>query len=83
MKLLEAKIPPPAVAAAIALAMWGISLLLPRLQISGALRLGATAAIALIPASANNAQSHEAGGGGLLSGQLGQRRVKIITVLPG
>ena len=47
MKSLEAKIPPPAVAAAIALAMWGISLLLPRLQISGALRLGATAAIAL------------------------------------
>jgi protein-S-isoprenylcysteine O-methyltransferase Ste14 len=47
MKSLEAKIPPPAVAAAIALAMWGISLLLPLLQISSALRLGATAVIGL------------------------------------
>lgn len=47
MKSLEAKIPPPAVAAATALAMWGISLLLPLIQTSGALRLGATAVIAL------------------------------------
>jgi protein-S-isoprenylcysteine O-methyltransferase Ste14 len=47
MKALEVKIPPPAVAAAIAVAMWGISLLLPLLQIPGALRLGAAAAIGL------------------------------------
>ncbi len=42
---LEAKVPPPAVAAAIAVAMWGTSQLAPLLQVPGALRLGAAAAI--------------------------------------
>ena len=45
MSSLEAKVPPPAVAAAIAVAMWGASKLVPALQVSSSLRLGAAAAI--------------------------------------
>ena len=48
MKSLEAKVPPPAVAAAIAGAMWGASGLAPLLQIPRALRLSAAAAILLV-----------------------------------
>lgn len=48
MKSLESKIPPPAVAAAIAVAMWGVSHLAPLLQILSAVRLGAAAAVALV-----------------------------------
>ena len=47
MKSLEVKIPPPAVAAAIALAMWGTSRLAPLLEIPGVWRLGTAAAILL------------------------------------
>jgi protein-S-isoprenylcysteine O-methyltransferase Ste14 len=48
MSSLEAKVPPPAVAAAVAVAMWGISKLAPLLQVPNALRLGAAVAIALV-----------------------------------
>ena len=48
MSSLEAKVPPPALAAAIAAAMWGISKLAPVLQIPSDLRLAAAAAVALI-----------------------------------
>jgi len=48
MKSLEVKIPPPAVAAAIAVAMWATSRLAPLLQIPSALRLGTAAAILLV-----------------------------------
>lgn len=47
MKSLEVRIPPPAVAAVIAAAMWGASRLAPVLEIPSALRLGAAAAILL------------------------------------
>ena len=42
------KIPPPAVAAAIAVAMWGTSRLAPLLQIPSDLRVGTAAAILLV-----------------------------------
>jgi len=45
MKKLEVKAPPPAVAAAVAVAMWAASRLAPLLQVPGAVRLGAAAAI--------------------------------------
>ena len=48
MKSLEARIPPPALAAAIAGAMWATSRLAPLLQIPGAWRLGTTAAFVLM-----------------------------------
>ena len=48
MASLEVKIPPPAVAAATAVAMWGISRLAPLLQLPSALRLGTAAAILLV-----------------------------------
>jgi len=48
MKSLEARIPPPALAAAIAGAMWATSRLAPLLQIPGALRLGTAAAVLLV-----------------------------------
>jgi protein-S-isoprenylcysteine O-methyltransferase Ste14 len=48
MSSLEVKIPPPAVAAAVAVAMWGTSRLAPLLQVPSALRLAAAAAIALV-----------------------------------
>ena len=48
MSSLEVKIPPPAVAAAVAVAMWGTSRLAPLLQVPNALRLAAAAAIALV-----------------------------------
>ena len=48
MASLEVKIPPPAVAAATAVAMWGTSRLAPLLQLPSALRLGTAAAILLV-----------------------------------
>ena len=48
MKSLEATIPPPALAAAIAGAMWATSRLAPLIQIPGALRLGTAAAVLLV-----------------------------------
>ena len=48
MSSLEAKIPPPAVAAVVAVAMWGTSKLAPLLQVPNALRLGAAVAIVLV-----------------------------------
>ena len=48
MKSLEATIPPPALAAAIAVVMWAMSRLAPLLQIPGALRLGTAAAVLLV-----------------------------------
>jgi protein-S-isoprenylcysteine O-methyltransferase Ste14 len=48
MSSLELKIPPPAVAAVVAVAMWGASRLAPLIQVPSALRLAAAAAIALV-----------------------------------
>lgn len=48
MNALDAKIPPPAVAAAIALSMWGLARYAPAFEIAGALRLGAAAALLLL-----------------------------------
>ena len=48
MSSLETKVPPPAVAAAVALAMWGVSRLAPLLPVPSALRLGVAAGIALM-----------------------------------
>ena len=48
MNSLDVKIPPPAVAAAIAVAMWATSRLAPLLQIPSALRLATAAAILLV-----------------------------------
>src|SRR5665213_3419438 len=48
MSSLEVKVPPPAVAAAVAVAMWGTSKLTPLLQMPNALRLGAAVAIVLV-----------------------------------
>jgi len=45
---LEAKVPPPAVAVAVAVAMWGASKLAPLFQMPSALRLGAAAGIAVV-----------------------------------
>jgi protein-S-isoprenylcysteine O-methyltransferase Ste14 len=67
MKSLELRIPPPAVAAVIAAAMWGISQLAPTLQMSGALRLGAAALAA------------SAGVGFTASGLLAFRRARTIV----
>jgi protein-S-isoprenylcysteine O-methyltransferase Ste14 len=48
MNSLDVKIPPPAVAAAIAFAMWATSRLAPLLQIPSALRLATAATILLV-----------------------------------
>jgi protein-S-isoprenylcysteine O-methyltransferase Ste14 len=47
MRSLEAVVPPPVVAAAVAVAMWGVSSIAPRLQVSAPLRLVACAAFLL------------------------------------
>lgn len=48
MASLEVKFPPPAVAVAIAVAMWSTSRLAPLLPLPGAVRLGTAAAILLV-----------------------------------
>jgi protein-S-isoprenylcysteine O-methyltransferase Ste14 len=48
MKSLEAMVPPPAIAAVVALAMWGISLVAPPLEMPTALRLAPCAALAIV-----------------------------------
>ena len=48
MTSLEAKIPPPAVAAVVAVAMWGISLVTPLLQMPTAFRLAVATAILVL-----------------------------------
>lgn len=48
MKSLEVKVPPPAVAAAVAIAMWGIAFVAPLLQVPVVLRFAAASAIALV-----------------------------------
>lgn len=48
MRSLELMVPPPAVAAVVALAMWGISLVTPPLYMPAAVRLAACAAFALV-----------------------------------
>jgi protein-S-isoprenylcysteine O-methyltransferase Ste14 len=48
MESLEAKIPPPLVAAVIGLAMWGVSRVAPLLEIPSALRIGVAAGILLV-----------------------------------
>jgi protein-S-isoprenylcysteine O-methyltransferase Ste14 len=48
MSSLEAKVPPPAVAAVVAVAIWGTSRLAPLLQAPSVLRAVAAAAIALV-----------------------------------
>ena len=48
MRSLELMVPPPAVAAVVALAMWGISLVTPPLYMPAAVRLTASAAFALV-----------------------------------
>jgi protein-S-isoprenylcysteine O-methyltransferase Ste14 len=48
MRSLELMVPPPAVAAVAALAMWGISLVTPPLYMPAAVRLAACAAFALV-----------------------------------
>jgi protein-S-isoprenylcysteine O-methyltransferase Ste14 len=50
MKALELRIPPPAVASAFALLMWGISRIAPHLQVAPALRIAVAVALALIGA---------------------------------
>lgn len=50
MQCLELKIPPPAVAAVAALAMWGVSLISPMLQVPALTRVAAAIAVALIGA---------------------------------
>lgn len=47
MRSLELLVPPPAVAAVVALAMWGISLVAPPLHLTTAVRLVACTAVAL------------------------------------
>ena len=69
MQTLELKIPPPAVAALIAGAMWGISLVTPPLDVHGLVRVAAAIAIAL------------AGGGIALSGVVSFRLART-TVNP-
>lgn len=48
MKSLETMVPPPAVAAAVALAMWGVSLVTPLLQMPGTLRTVSCTALAVV-----------------------------------
>ena len=48
MMSLEAKVPPPAVAAVVALAMWAVSLMTPLLRMPAALRLAACGAFAIV-----------------------------------
>ena len=48
MGSLEVKVPPPVVAATVAVAMWGTYKLAPLLQVPSALRLGAALAILLV-----------------------------------
>lgn len=48
MKSLDVMVPPPAVAAAVALAMWGISLTLPLLPLPAAPRLAACTGFAIV-----------------------------------
>lgn len=51
MHTLELKIPPPVVAALIAIAMWGVSLITPLLEVSTRLRAYVAIAIALVGAT--------------------------------
>lgn len=48
MRSLEVMVPPPALAAVVALAMWGVSLVAPLLQMPAALRLSACTAFAIV-----------------------------------
>jgi protein-S-isoprenylcysteine O-methyltransferase Ste14 len=48
MRSLEVMIPPPAVAALVALAMWGVSLVAPPLPMLAAVRLAASIALAVV-----------------------------------
>lgn len=69
MRALELKIPPPAVAALMAGAMWGISLVAPLLEVPAFIRIAAAVTIAL------------AGGGFGLAGVISFRRART-TVSP-
>jgi protein-S-isoprenylcysteine O-methyltransferase Ste14 len=69
MQALELKIPPPAVAALMAGAMWGISLVAPLLEVPAFIRIAAAVTIAL------------AGGGFGLAGVISFRRART-TVNP-
>lgn len=66
---LEARIPPPAVAAALAVAMWGVSSIAPVIQLSVVTRMSVAAVFALV------------GGGFSLAGIIAFRRMKT-TVNP-
>ena len=48
MKSLETRIPPPAIAAVVAIAMWAISRIAPLIQVSAPLRTALSIAIALV-----------------------------------
>jgi protein-S-isoprenylcysteine O-methyltransferase Ste14 len=69
MQSLDTRVPPPAVAAAAAVAMWGISRVTPLLQLPGDWRLAAAASIAL------------AGMGFTVSGMIAFRRART-TINP-
>lgn len=69
MKSLELKIPPPAVAALIAVAMWGVSSFTPLLEVPAPIRVALAIAIAV------------AGGGFSLAGVVAFRRART-TVNP-
>jgi protein-S-isoprenylcysteine O-methyltransferase Ste14 len=69
MRMLELKVPPPAVALVVAAAMWGISLLAPRIDIPQMVRVIAALAIAI------------AGIGIAVAGAIAFRRAKT-TVSP-
>lgn len=69
MLSIELKIPPPAVAAVVALIMWGINLVTPSLQFPDTLRVVAAISIALF------------GGGVSLAGVISFRRMKT-TINP-
>ena len=69
MQSLEAKIPPPLVAALVAAAIWGFSLSFPTLELPAAVRLYAAIALALL------------GGGFSVAGVLSFRRART-TVNP-
>jgi len=69
MRALELKLPPPALALLIAVAMWGISLATSRFEISAALRFAAVAFFAIV------------GFGFAISGVLAMRRART-TISP-
>jgi protein-S-isoprenylcysteine O-methyltransferase Ste14 len=48
MRSLELRIPPPAVAAVVAIAMWGLSTLSPTVEVSSLYRVAAAIAVALV-----------------------------------